>query len=99
MPAEEQTRRVSRRAAERLELDLGPVDADVGIHAALEQQLRQLETRHLAGRPRRRRRELAGAARAIRRAGLAQPGDRMQRRCARVGQVRIGAVLEQDGAT
>ena len=95
MPAEEQPGRIARRAAERLELHLVPIDADVGIGAALEQLPRELEARDLARRLRRRRRELTGAAGAIRRARLTQPGDRVQRRRARIGPIRVGAMREQ----
>ncbi len=56
----------------------------------------ELEARDVAGRPRRGRRQIADA-RVAGRARLAQPRDRVQRRRARVGQVRIGAVVEQHG--
>ena len=60
----------------------------------IEQLLREVQAVHLAGRPRRGRWQLADAS-VARDARLAQPGDRVQRRSARIGQVRVGAVVEQ----
>ena len=94
MPPELDVRRVLRRAAFLAERVFLPADAHVRIGAVLEQRFRQLERGHVARDRRRRMSGVADAGRAVR-ARASQPGERVQRRAARIGRVRIGAAIEQ----
>jgi hypothetical protein len=93
--SEPDVRRVARRAPLLVEARLAPVDARIGVRAMLEQRLRELKRRDRADRLRRSLRCAADAGRAIG-AWLAQPGDGVQRRSARIREVGIGAMLEQN---
>ena len=94
MAPEPHVGRIARGAAFLAERRLLPLDPDVRVRAAFEQLLRELQRRHLAGLHRRALRRIADAGRAVG-ARLAQPGDRVERRAARIRQVGVGAAIEQ----
>jgi hypothetical protein len=94
MPSETDVRGIAGGPAFLAERRLAPVDACVRIGALFQQLLRQLQRGDFAGLLRRSLRRPADAGGAIC-TRLAQPGDGVERRAARVRQVGVGAAIEQ----
>src|SRR6185503_3140515 len=96
MTSELDERRVLHRAAFLIELLFFPSKANVRIRALFQKLSRQFERSHIAGRRRRAMWRIADAGSAVR-AWLPQPGQRVQRRSARIRGIRVSAVIEKDG--
>ena len=94
VPAQRDQRRITGRPAFFVELLLLPLNPRVRVGAMLEQRFRQLERCDLPRRLWNTIRPPAETVAAVG-AGLPQPGERVQRRAARVGRVGVRAVIQQ----
>ena len=96
MPAQLDQRRILHGSAFFIESLILPVDLHVGIGAMFQELFRQFQRGHVAAWRRRSVGRIADACSAIR-AGFSQPGQGVQGRTARIGRIRVGAVVQQNG--